>query len=222
MVRENNPEPTREVLAMPFVSYPSLGDAAQAFQVTLERGSFIEPLPLSLSESFLTEIAFARTEVAYESSEFALCENLIYPVLKEVWKSYTKYFMLWSHVPLSYDADLSGTPDYFLAKKSPLGKEVLDKPYLLVVEAKKDDPFRGWGQCLAAMIAAQKLNNLPDQVLYGITSSGRYWEFGKLRGSLFTREMHLFTLSDLDQLCAAVNFAFEQCRQQLLAHSAPT
>jgi hypothetical protein len=211
-----------EVLSMPLTTDPSLGEAAQAFQITLGQAHFVDPLPLPLSEYFRAEMAFAQNEVPYDSSEFAVCEYLISPVLKEVWKAYTKYFVLWSHMPLSYDADLSGTPDYFLAKKSHLGKDVLDKPYLLVVEAKKDDPARGWGQCLAAMVAAQKLNNLPDQVLYGITSSGRYWEFGKLQGSLLTRELRLFTLSDLDQLCAAVNFAFDQCRLQLLAHAAST
>ena len=38
---------------------------------------------------------------------------------------------------------------FFFAKRSPLGP-VRDRPYVLFVEAKKDDFDAGWGQCLAA------------------------------------------------------------------------
>jgi hypothetical protein len=91
----------------------------------------------------------------------------------------------------------------------------VDQPYLIVVEAKRDDFTRGWAQCLAAMLAAQKLNNLPDQTLFGITTNGRNWEIGKLEGSTFTQESGPFTLRDLDQLCAVLHYVFEQCRLQV-------
>jgi hypothetical protein len=207
---------------MPFVSYPSPADVARAHRITMARATFVVPLPLALPEHFRAELAFAQNEVVYDNSEFAICENLIYPVLKEVWKSYLNDFVLWSHQPLSADGDLCGTPDYMLAQRSPLGREILEQPYVLIVEAKKDDPSRGWGQCLAAMVAAQRLNAQPDQVIYGITSNGRSWEFGKLQASHFTRELRLFTLSDLDELCGAVHFVFAQCRLQLLGSASAT
>lgn len=48
-------------------------------------------------------------------------------------------------------------------------------PFVLV-EAKQDNFDAAWGQCLAEMIAAQRLNNLPDLVIYGITCNGdRGW-----------------------------------------------
>jgi hypothetical protein len=56
------------------------------------------------------------------------------------------------------DHKLSGFPEYILASRSPLGKIVFDKPYLLLVEAKQDNFEAGWAQCLAEMIAAQRLN----------------------------------------------------------------
>ncbi|MEQ9354606.1 hypothetical protein [Coleofasciculus chthonoplastes] len=58
--------------------------------------------------------------------------------LKEVWKAYRRNFLLWSHQALTYDENLSGTPDYIVAKRSPLGTVVFDKPYFVVVEAKKE------------------------------------------------------------------------------------
>ncbi len=201
---------------MPFASYASLGDVARAFQITLTRGTFVEPRPVAVPDYLREELAFAQKQVAFDSSEFAACENLIYPILKEVWRTtYLPDFQLWSHIPLNYDADLSGTPDYFLARQSPLGVVVVEEPYLLVVEAKKDDFERGWGQCLAAMLAALKLNGLPDQVMYGIVTTGLFWEFGRLQGTRFVQDLQRFTLSDLDRLCAAVNYMFEQCRRQL-------
>src|SRR5436309_8001982 len=91
----------------------------------------------------------------------------------------------------------------------------MDRPYLLVVEAKKDDFSRGWGQCLAAMLAAQKLNAQPDHPIYGITTNGRFWEFGKLTGSALILNGRPYILEDLEALCAAVNALFDQCRQQV-------
>jgi hypothetical protein len=85
------------------------------------------------------------TDGVVDNSEDAICENLIYPVLKEVWKSYRHQLTLWSHQALTYDEDVSGVPDYIVTKRSPLGTIVFDKPYFLVVEAKQDKFEEGWG-----------------------------------------------------------------------------
>jgi hypothetical protein len=206
---------------MPIGSYTSIRDVARAYQITGVPEDFVVPLELTLSAHFRSDLAFAQSYLGSDSSEFAICESLIYPVLKEVWRSsFTADFMLWSHETLDYSAELSGTPDYFLARRSPLGIFVVDKPYLLVVEAKRDDFARGWGQCLAAMLAAQKLNDMPEQTLHGIATNGRFWEFGKLHAATFTRDNRAFALQDLDLLCAAVYYMFAQCRQQLVSELA--
>ncbi len=77
---------------------------------------------------------------------------------------------------------LNSFPEYILARRSPLGKVVFDKPYLLLVEAKQDNFESAWAQCLSEMIAAQNLNqNLPI-IVFGITSNGERWQFAKLEG----------------------------------------
>jgi hypothetical protein len=86
----------------------------------------------------------------------------------------------------------------------------------LVVEAKKDDFTRGWGQCLAAMLAAQKVNNLADQTAYGITTNGRVWECGQLAGDEFVQDPRSFSFEDVDTLFAALHFLMSQCREQVL------
>ena len=206
---------------MPFASYQSIADVARAHQITWNMSEFVVPMPGPLSDYFRAEVQFGLRKTSWDHSEFALCENLIYPVVKEIWKSYLDDFVLWSHPTLFFDADLSGAPDYLLARKSPLGEIVRDRPYLAVVEAKKDNFDQGWGQCLAALLATQKINGAPDQALFGITSNGTMWEFGKLEGDRFTQNSREFVVSSLDELCGAVRFVFEQCRQQLAAAPCP-
>jgi hypothetical protein len=99
---------------------------------------------------------------------------------------------------------------------SPLGRWVVQPPDIVVVEAKRDDPEHGWSQCLAALLAAQKLNNVPELTLYGITTNGRFWDFGKLEGATFTREPLPFSLRNLSEVNSALHFVFEQCQSQVL------
>ncbi|MFM5945342.1 MAG: hypothetical protein ACKO9G_18585, partial [Dolichospermum sp.] len=68
----------------------------------------------------------------------------------------------------------------------------------------------GWGQCLAELIAAQKLNNQPEQLLYGIVSNGKIWEFGQLREQDFIKNIQEYSISNLDKLFAGLNFVFGQ------------
>jgi hypothetical protein len=65
-----------------------------------------------------------------------------------------------------------------------LGPLIPDRPHLLVVEAKKDD-FTRLGQCMAAMLTAQKINALAEQTVFGITTNGRVWECGQLQGDVY-------------------------------------
>jgi hypothetical protein len=122
---------------------------------------------------------------------------------------------LWSHQALNYDEKLSGFPEYILAKKSPLGKVVFDQPYFMLVEAKQDNFEAGWGQCLAEMIAAQRLNADFSMTVYGIVSNGDRWQFGKLEGSDFSRNITFYTIQELDKLFSAVNYVFAQSQFQL-------
>jgi hypothetical protein len=145
-----------------------------------------------------------------------VCEFLIAPVLKEVYRSYSEALLLWSHVPLGTEAPLMGTPDYLFTRRGPLGI-VQEEPYLLLVEAKKDDFEAGWGQCLAAMLAAQKLNVSANVIVYGCVSNGDLWQFGKLEGQHFTHEPVGFALKDLPGLFAALNYVFARASEQARA-----
>ena len=61
-------------------------------------------------------------------------------MLVELWRLYADKLLLWSHQALNYNDNLSGIPDYMVAQRSARGKVILEKPYLIIVEAKKDIP----------------------------------------------------------------------------------
>jgi hypothetical protein len=126
--------------------------------------------------------------------------------------------MIWSHVQFGQDPPLKGVPDYFFSRRSPLGR-VLDQPYVLFIEAKSDDFDAAWAQCLAAMLAAQKMNKQPDQVIFGGVSSGEFWLLGKLQGKTLVQDPRSFTLTRVDELFAALNYLFGEAKKQALGQA---
>lgn len=197
---------------MPFSSYKTIGSVLKEFQITYTEANFIVEADLNISNYFREDLQIVMQDGVIDNSEFAICENLIYPVLKEVWKGYRTQFILWSHQALSYDEVLSGFPEYIVAKKSPLGKFVFDRPFFVLIEAKQDNFEAGWAQCMAEMVAAQRLNQNPEQDVFGIVSNGGVWQFSKLKANILTRNQAFYTIQELDKLFAAVNYVFQQCQ----------
>ena len=200
---------------MSFDSYKNIGEVLKEYSISSTEENFIIETEIIIRESFQEELTFSLREFNYQESEYAICEAIIFPILKELYRSYREKFTLWSHKALVYNEKLSGIPDYLLAKKSALGKEVFEKPFFVAVEAKKDNFIKGWGQCLSEMVAIQKINDSVEQSVFGIVSNGQVWQFGKLTDSLFTKEIDIYTISDLHKLFAALNFVFKQCEMQL-------
>ncbi|WP_445176128.1 hypothetical protein [Microcoleus sp.] len=205
---------------MPFSAYKTMDSVVKEFQITYTQSNFIIETELNIPDYFREDLEIVMQDGAPDCSEYAICENLIYPVLKEVWKQYRQKFILWSHKSLTYDENLSGFPEYILAKKSPLGNVVFDKPYFLLVEAKQDNFEAGWAQCMVEMIAAQRLNENSEQEVFGIVSNGDRWQLGKLKSNVFTRNQMFYTIQELDKLFAAINYVFQQC--ELLLDAEPT
>ena len=200
---------------MGFSRYKDIGEVLKEFQITYTKANFLNELEFNVSDYFREDLQMIIDYGVPNASEFSICENLIYPVLKEVWKRYYRNFVLWGHKSLNYDENLSGFPEYILAKRSPLGQPVFEKPYFLLVEAKQDKFGEGWTQCLAEMIAAQRLNDEIQVTIFGIVSNGKYWEFGKLEEALFTQNQAQYLIQNLEQLFAIINYIFQQCELQL-------
>ena len=205
---------------MPFGDYKTLGEAIRALQATEIRESFVEPVALPINEYFRTRLQERLASHSVSCSQWAVCENLLFPVLDEVARNYADYLTIWSHVSLYHGDRLLGTPDYIITKRSPLSIEVIDTPLAMIMEAKKNDFDLGWGQCLAAMYAAQTLNGDPQRVVYGGVTDGFIWRFGKLQDQRFTRDTQDCALSRLDELFAALYHVLHLCKQRVLSPAA--
>ena len=196
---------------MAFSDFKTIPEVQEKFSIKHIENDFIAvpETAITPSEQFLQELAFSRQYIDVFASESARCEAVIFPVLREVYKEYAEDYALWIKKPIVYDETLSGTPDYFISTRSELGMLVVGMPLIIFVEAKKNDFEQGWGQCLAELVAAQKINGDADIPIYGIVSDGILWQFGYLIGDAFTRNRTSFSVDDLPTLFAAIDTVFK-------------
>ncbi len=191
---------------MAFSEYKSIEQVQKEYNIKYLEENFIDFIDLTPSESFINEFQFNQENIDIFTSEASRCENIIYPILREVYKKFIDKYTLWSHKGISYDNKLSGIPDYLFSTKSELGKTVLGLPILLVVEAKQNNFIEGWGQCLAELVAVQKINQNDINPVFGIVTDGELWQFGKLETNIFTKHKSSLTLDHLTQLFQAIGF----------------
>ena len=194
---------------MSFNDYKNIAQVQTEFQIKYEENSFISIKKIELATQFLHEFNFYKENIDIYTSEASRCELVISPILREVYKKYYQIISFWIQKSIRYDDKLTGTPDYIFSIRSELGKTVLEFPVLLIVEAKKNDFEQGWGQCLAELVASQKLNNSPDKPVYGIVTDADSWQFGKLTNNTFTRNSENYTIDNLERLFGALNFILE-------------
>ncbi len=194
---------------MAFSEYKDIGQVQIEFNIKLDDEDFVFANSVSPPELFLQEFEFTLENLPVFTSEGARTEAVIFPILREVYKNYSDKFILWIQKSFAYDAKLNGTPDYLIATKSPLGKTVLAKPLLGVVEAKKNDFEAGWAQCLAELVAIQKINADDETPIFGIVTDGERWQFGKFEKNLLTRHASSFVIDDLPELFGALHFIFQ-------------
>ena len=191
---------------MAFTDFKSIRQVQEAFNIKYAEANYLEYEDVEPSKAFLEEFEFSQRHINVLSSEAARCENIIYPILRDVYKNYVDWFSLWSHESISYDTELNGTPDYLVSTKSALGKTVPGTPILVVVEAKRNDFVTGWGQCLAELVAVQKINNDDLKPVYGIVTDGTLWQFGKLVEDQFTLSETALTVNELKKVFGAIGY----------------
>ncbi len=203
---------------MAFTDFKSLEQSLVAFEIRSQKGNILSGNQNSSpSQALIDDINFALTETAYNASEEAICESIIYPILKEVWKPFRSELSLFSHKSINAGNLLVGTPDYLVAKRSHLGNMVLDTPLLITVEAKRDDFENAWGQCLAQMQAVTEINatkglHIP---VYGIVSNGISWQIAELKDDVLTQNTDIYILTDLKKLYQVIAELLANCVEQL-------
>lgn len=194
---------------MAFSDFKEISQVLEKYRIRYTDSDYIEAKPLYPSDLFIQEFEFSRQHFDIFTSEATRCEVVIFPILREVYKRHADSFALWIKKSIVFDEVLNGTPDYFVATKSELGLPVVGMPLIMMVEAKKNDFELGWGQCLAELVAAQRINDNTDFPVQGIVTDGVMWQFGRLIKDTFTRNITNFSLDNLPNLFGAVDSVFK-------------
>ncbi|GAX39550.1 hypothetical protein NIES4075_05060 [Tolypothrix sp. NIES-4075] len=75
------------------MAFSTIGEVLKEFQVFYTEANFILEIAFNVSNYFREDLELVMREGVVDNSEFAICENLIYPVIKEVWKQYLNNFI---------------------------------------------------------------------------------------------------------------------------------
>src|SRR4051812_45463463 len=98
---------------MAFTSFSSLDDVLRRYSIRQVRGEFVSGAEHpAAGGNYLDELRLTLTEVPFSRSEGFVCEALIYPTLREVWKHYRANLSLFSHETVEADEELRGELDY--------------------------------------------------------------------------------------------------------------
>lgn len=204
----------QEVFIMAFSDYKTISQVQKRYTIRYEEANFITAQGIEPPAAFAEEFELNREHIDIYASEASRSEIIIFPILREIWKHYRQAYSLWVQKRISYNDDLTGIPDYIIAMRSPLGKTVLESPLLITVEAKKNDFEQGWAQCLAELVAAQKINDDADFPVHGIVTDGKLWEFGRLSQDIFTKNIQSYTVDDLSTLFGVLDFVFRAAEKK--------
>lgn len=200
---------------MAYSDYKSIEQVLHDYPLQIRRERFLPEISLELPDWFLDNLDFSLNRQAIQESETFFKESFIFPFLQQAWKRHGK-LKLWSHHALNVDEKLNGEPDYFVSVwVEGVIDRLINRPVLTVTEAKKQDFEAGWAQCLAELIAYQKLNENENLIVYGIVSTGIVWEFGKLESNIFTKHILSYSITDPQRIFGILDFIFTECEKQL-------
>jgi len=176
---------------MAFTNFKNIAQVQEAYQIRHERKeNLIDPRQFKPSDNFVQTFEFLSRTIDIYSTEEMRKMAVIFPMITDVYQHHDADLVLWSeeYITVSDDNKLQGHPDFLISLRSELGLSVFSKPLLIVIEAKEDNFTRGWGQCLAAMVASQKLNQNPELMVFGVVTNGQMWQFGQLKQDLFEQQ----------------------------------
>ena len=200
---------------MAFSNFKTVEQVLQHYPLKLVRERFLVETKVNLPDWFLDNLNFALEKQVEGENEIFFRESFIFPILQHVWKQHDA-LKIWAHRMLRYDDELNGEPDYFVSRwPDTVTDRVVLTPLLAVIEAKRQDFEEGWGQCLAAMLACQKLNAAENITVYGIVTTGLVWEFGKLSDSCFSKDPLAHSLDNPQKVAGLLDRMLALCEQQL-------
>ncbi len=136
-------------------------------------------------------------------SELSRSVWMVGPILGDLWDRYDGRICLIAGAELDGDpaAKLTGVCD-FVVSRGPQ-RHVIGPPVLVMFEAKRDSIPDGLGQCIAAMVGAQRHSLRAGEAadpMYGCVTTGSVWKFLRLSGTRLTTDATEYAISQVDQI----------------------
>ncbi|MBD2325791.1 hypothetical protein [Alkalinema sp. FACHB-956] len=183
----------------------------QALGIKVIEAQFLPDItPISPSDYLKEALRLGLPLVLARGSEKARSELLIAPILLEVSRHLSQQASLFSGEDFTVDParGLNGLCD-FLISNSPQQLEI-EKPVIVIVEAKKVDLNSGLAQCLAEMVAAQQFNQSETELIYGCVTTGTGWKFLKLQGAIASVDVFEYSIPPVDYVLGVLVWMVRQ------------
>ena len=169
--------------------------------------------PVAPSEYLTTTLARKVPLALAIGTEKASSELIVADILVELREKFEHRISFFSGIDFSVDTEngLTGVCD-FLISLSPTQFH-LEAPIIVLVEAKKDNPVLGFGQCVAEMLAAQRFNtdrgnDLP--CIYGAATTGTIWQFLKLEAQKLYIDRAVYSIGQCDKILGILSSMVKQ------------
>ncbi len=183
----------------------------KALGIEVVEGRFLPEIAAITPSPYLQEaLRLGLPLILARGSEKARSELLIAPILLEVSRQLSHQMSLFSGEEFTVDATrgLNGICD-FLISGSPQQLEI-ERPVIVIVEAKKADINSGLGQCLAEMFAAQQFNQSETMPIYGCVTIGTAWKFLQLQGTIAQVDVTEYAIPPIDYVLGVLMWMVQQ------------
>lgn len=178
---------------MSYSDYKDLKELSQKLAITYQVRQLFSQIQDIQPSQFLLH-SFEISELLPSTfSEKSRSENLITPILFEVFELCEQQMTIFSGCSLNINEQLSGICDYIISSKNQL--LALDSPIVCIVEAKNRSIEEGLAQAGAEMVAAQLFNQQEQNdinVIYGVVTNGIEWKFLKLTEAVLTIDKNIY------------------------------
>jgi hypothetical protein len=193
---------------MPYSTF-TVEEVRDKFALKIRYASFFPSLEPIAPSDYLTSALSKSILYQTNGSEKARSEFIIAPILLELRDLAKNSISIFSGEEFTVDRELglSGICDFLISRTT--DELVIDAPVIALVEAKKGILKDGWGQCIAEMVAAKKLNEIKDrqiEYVYGVVTSGSLWHFFQMQGELVSLDPVEYSLSPIEKLLAILNW----------------
>ncbi len=189
---------------MPYSNF-SLSTVIKQFSLVLnDKHDLFADIPEVQPSAYLDFTLKYNLPLASEiNTEKSRSEMIIAPILLEVRRLTNDKISLFSGREFNVEPEqgLNGVCDFLIGISE--SQLIITAPVIIIVESKKEDIMSGLGQCVAAMIAAQKFNQQEQsqiETIYGVVTSGTVWRFLELKQNTVSVDIVEYYINQISKI----------------------